>query len=402
MNPQDLKAQIGSGLLSFPVTPFDAEDRFAPKALCRAHRVAGAVPRRRALRRRRHRRVLLAAARRGRRRGQGRQGGGRGHADPVGCGYGTAMAVDLARELEAAGADGILLLPHYLTEAGQAGLAAHVRAVCAAAGIGVVVYNRANARLTPATLARLCDDCPNLIGFKDGTGDIATVRRIVATLGDRLTYIGGMPTHEFYAEAYNAMGVTTYSSAVFNFVPGLALAFFDAMRAGDKPTMARLLDDFLLSLHGHPRPPARLRRLRDQGRRPAQGLRRRPGAEPADRPHARGRGDARRAGRPRRGRARGAPASRSAPGKELRMRLADLVDGPERPGQVAADHRLRRHLVALPASKRRGCRVWSARICAALPAVGRCRLRSRSTLPLRCLTSSQSPSRPVVRNIAQW
>ena len=53
-----------------------------------------------------------------------------------------------------------------------------------------------------------------------------------------------MPTHEFYAEAYNAMGVTTYSSAVFNFVPGLALAFFDAMRAGDRATMARLLADF--------------------------------------------------------------------------------------------------------------------------------------------------------------
>jgi 5-dehydro-4-deoxyglucarate dehydratase len=154
------------------------------------------------------------------------------------------MATDLAREVEAAGADGILLLPHYLTEAKQAGLAAHVRAVCKATRVGVVVYNRANSRLAPDTLARLAEECPNLVGFKDGTGDIATVRRIVATLGDRLTYIGGMPTHEFYAEAYNAMGVTTYSSAVFNFVPGLALAFFNAMRAGDRATMARLLADF--------------------------------------------------------------------------------------------------------------------------------------------------------------
>jgi 5-dehydro-4-deoxyglucarate dehydratase len=244
MDPQSLKTRIGSGLLSFPVTPFDPGNRFAPEPYAAhiewlaKHPAAG----------------LFAAGGTGEffslrpeevvaavRTAKSVAGG-----VPIlsGCGYGTAMAVDLARAVEAAGADGLLLLPQYLTEAGQAGLAAHVKAVCDAVGIGVVVYNRANFRLTAATLARLCDDCPNLIGFKDGTGDIATVRRIVATLGDRLTYVGGMPTHEFYAEAYNAMGVTTYSSAVFNFVPDLALAFFDAMRAGDRATMARLLDGF--------------------------------------------------------------------------------------------------------------------------------------------------------------
>jgi len=244
MTPRDLQQKIGSGLLSFPDTPFYSDNRFAPKpyaahiewlaqypaaglfaaggtgeffsmrpeevvaAVKTAKSVAGDVP-------------ILS-----------------------GCGYGTAMAVDLARAVEAGGADGILLLPHYLTEAGQAGLAAHVKAVCDAVGIGVVVYNRANSRLTAATLAKLCDECPNLVGFKDGTGDIATVRRLVATLGDRLTYVGGMPTHEFYAEDYNAMGVTTYSWAVFNFVPDLALDFFNAMRADDKSTMAGLLDSF--------------------------------------------------------------------------------------------------------------------------------------------------------------
>jgi 5-dehydro-4-deoxyglucarate dehydratase len=244
MTPRDLQQKIGSGLLSFPVTPFDSDNRFAPRPYAAHVEWLAQYPA-----------AGLFAA------------GGTGEffslrpeevvaavkaAKSVsgdvpilsGCGYGTAMAVDLAKAVEAAGADGILLLPQYLTEAGQAGLAAHVRAVCDAVKIGVVVYNRANFRLTPATLARLCEACPNLVGFKDGTGDIATVRRIVATLGDRLTYVGGMPTHEFYAEAYNAMGVTTYSSAVFNFVPELALDFFKAMRAGDKATMARLLGDF--------------------------------------------------------------------------------------------------------------------------------------------------------------
>ncbi len=163
-----------------------------------------------------------------------------------GCGYGTAMATDLARQAEKAGADGLLLLPHYLIEAPQEGLLAHVRAVCDATGIGVVVYNRANSVLTADTLARLCDACPNLVGFKDGTGRVDLVREVTARMGDRLVYIGGMPTHELYAEAFFGAGVTTYSSAVFNFVPELALAFFRALRSGDRAASGRILADFFV------------------------------------------------------------------------------------------------------------------------------------------------------------
>ena len=244
MTPDALKSQIGSGLLSFPVTAFDADNRFAPKPYgehiewlaeypAAGLFAAGGTGEFFSLRP-----AEVVAAVKAAKAAAGDM--------PIlsGCGYGTAMAVDLAREVEAAGADGILLLPHYLTEATQEGIAAHVRAVCAATKVGVIVYNRANSRLQADTLARLAEECPNLVGFKDGTGDIATVRRVVATLGDRLAYVGGMPTHECYAEAYNAMGVTTYSSAVFNFVPALALAFFDAMRADDRATMAGLLEDF--------------------------------------------------------------------------------------------------------------------------------------------------------------
>jgi len=244
MDAQSLKDRVGTGLLSFPVTPFDPDNRFAPKPYA-AHIewlaqypaaglfAAGGTGEFFSLRPE----EVVAAVR-----------AAKAVAGDLpilsGCGYGTAMAVDLAKAVETAGADGILLLPHYLTEAGQAGIAAHVKAVCDAVSIGVIVYNRANTRLTAGTLEKLCDACPNLIGFKDGTGDIATVRRIVASLGDRLTYIGGMPTHELFAEAYNAAGVTTYSSAVFNFVPGLALEFFDAMRDGDRAAMDRILTGF--------------------------------------------------------------------------------------------------------------------------------------------------------------
>lgn len=53
-----------------------------------------------------------------------------------------------------------------------------------------------------------------------------------------------MPTAELFAEAYLGAGFTTYSSAVFNFVPGLANGVYAALRGGDRATCERILNDF--------------------------------------------------------------------------------------------------------------------------------------------------------------
>ncbi|SEK13281.1 dihydrodipicolinate synthase family protein, partial [Achromobacter sp. NFACC18-2] len=87
---------------------------------------------------------------------------------------------------------------------------------------------------------------PNLVGFKDGIGDIESMVRIRRKLGDRFSYLGGLPTAEVYAAAYRALGVPVYSSAVFNFVPKMAMEFYNAIAAGDSDTTNRLLDDFFL------------------------------------------------------------------------------------------------------------------------------------------------------------
>lgn len=165
-----------------------------------------------------------------------------------GCGYGTKIACQIAQGAEKKGVDGILLLPHYLTECTQEGIYNHIKAVCDSVDFGVIMYNRAISQVNADTVEKLAENCPNLIGFKDGTGDINNVRKIVARCGDRLAYVGGMPTHEVFAEAYNAMRVTTYSSAVFNFVPALALQFYNAMRQNDKDTMHTILTDFFYPL----------------------------------------------------------------------------------------------------------------------------------------------------------
>jgi 5-dehydro-4-deoxyglucarate dehydratase len=139
-----------------------------------------------------------------------------------------------------------LLLPPYLMVPSQEGLMAHVEAVCKATAIGVIVYNRDNAVLTEDSLAKLCERNPNLVGFKDGVGDIELMMRVHARMGDRLTYVGGLPTAETFALPYLEMGVTTYSSAIYNFMPEWALSFYDAVRAKDHAKVMKGLKEFVL------------------------------------------------------------------------------------------------------------------------------------------------------------
>ena len=247
MEPLEMAARIGGGLLSFPVTHFGEdfgfreEDYRAHCAWLLEHDVAGLFAAGGtgeffSLTPDEVQKVVAAAV---------AETAGR---VPVvaGCGYGTAIAVDLARRAEAAGADGLLLLPPYLVNSKPEGLAAHVESVCRATKLGVIVYNRDNAILDADTLAGLCERNANLVGFKDGVGDIELMMRVFARMGDRLTYVGGLPTAETFAAAYLEMGVTTYSSAVFNFMPEWALSFYGAVRARDREAVLAGLRDFIL------------------------------------------------------------------------------------------------------------------------------------------------------------
>ncbi len=249
MTLEELKAKIGSGLLSFPITDFSADGEFDAQSYARrlqwlsSFGAAG----------------LFAAGGTGEFFSIGwdeydtviRTAVENSSPDvPVlaGVGYGTRMAVDLARRAEAAGAAGILVLPHYRMVAEEAGVIAHMTAICRAVDIGVIYYARDNSRLSPSGLERLAEAAPNLIGYKDGIGDLQLMTRIGHRLGDRLVHIGGLPTAEVFAQPYLEMGVTTYSSAVFNFVPELALRFYAAVRNHDVATISALMKNFYLPL----------------------------------------------------------------------------------------------------------------------------------------------------------
>jgi 5-dehydro-4-deoxyglucarate dehydratase len=158
----------------------------------------------------------------------------------------TAQAVRNAADASAAGAEGLLLLPPYLTECDQEGLLAHASAVCAATDLGVIAYNRANAIYSAATIARLAERHENFIGFKDGVGDIEHLTKVYATNGDRLFYLGGLPTAETFALPLLQLGMSTYSSAMYNFVPEFALEFYADVRAQDRAAVTDKLNRFVL------------------------------------------------------------------------------------------------------------------------------------------------------------
>ena len=238
---------MGSGLLSFPLTDFDANGDFNARGY--AERLEWLAPYGAS--------ALFAAG------GTGEFFSLTGHEYPTiiktavdtcrgkvpiiaGAGGPTRYAIECAQAAEKAGAHGVLLLPHYLTEAGQDGLAAHVEAVCKSVKFGVIVYNRGQCRLTPATLVRLAECCPNLVGFKDGIGDIELMSSIYMKMGDRFAYLGGLPTAEVYAAAYKALGTPVYSSAVFNFIPKTAMEFYHAVAADDLATQHHLLHEFFM------------------------------------------------------------------------------------------------------------------------------------------------------------
>jgi 5-dehydro-4-deoxyglucarate dehydratase len=247
MTPTELKAVLGSGLLSFPLTDFDSQLDFDPRGYAARLEwlmpygatvlfAAGGTGEFFSLEPREFAQVVRTAA-----------DTCRGRVPIVaGAGGGTRLAITYAQEAERCGAQGVLLLPHYLTEASQEGLVAHVEAVCNSVKIGVIVYNRGACKLTAESLAKLAERCPNLIGFKDGLGDIERIVSIRQQLGDRFVYVGGMPTHEVYAAAYQALGVPVYSSAVFNFVPRTAIQFYNAYASGDTATTGRLINEFFL------------------------------------------------------------------------------------------------------------------------------------------------------------
>lgn len=172
----------------------------------------------------------------------------------VGAGGGPALAREFVTLARDEGADGVLLLPPYLVSGTQRGLLAHVRYALGERALPTIVYHRANGAFTAASATELLD-IPDVVGLKDGVGDVDIATRIVTAVrtsgharAEEFQFFNGLPTAEVSARAYRAIGIDLYSSAVHSFAPPIAHAFRDALDRDDNAAVDLLLREFYLPL----------------------------------------------------------------------------------------------------------------------------------------------------------
>lgn len=249
MELAQIRSSLQDGLLSFPITDFDDNGKFKPDTYAGrinwfvGHKVssvfvAGGTGEFFSLSSDEYQQIVTIAA---------KTVAGK---IPVISSVGRSIpeAISFAKIAEQAGIDALLLFPPYLTECPQDGVYEYAREIIQNTSLPVIYYNRGNGVLSADYIKKLADACPNLIGLKDGTGNMQDLNDTIKTIGKRLSYIGGVPTAEIIAEAYLSIGVNTYSSAAFNFVPELANHFYKSLRAGDHATVAEITRKFYIPL----------------------------------------------------------------------------------------------------------------------------------------------------------
>ncbi|MFG2331371.1 4-hydroxy-tetrahydrodipicolinate synthase [Streptomyces sp. NPDC048604] len=156
------------------------------------------------------------------------------------AGVGTAdtrHTVELARQAEEAGADGLLVVPPYYSRPPQAAVEAHLLRVADATGLPVMLYDipgRTATRIEPETMIRLAGH-PRIVAVKDCAYDLLGSTKVLARTG--LAYYSGC--EELNLPLY-AIGGSGYVSTVANVAPRQMRAVLDAFDRGETAEAARL------------------------------------------------------------------------------------------------------------------------------------------------------------------
>lgn len=161
----------------------------------------------------------------------------------AGVGFGPRVGADLAREAEREGASGILVLPPYYAHPDPDALLRYIATIAAATSLGVIVYARDGIALGPEQLEQLAREVPNLVGFKDGRGDVRLFQRlrerIVERFGaDRFVWLAG--AGDDLVAPYFAVGAEGFTSSLACFWPEASLELWRFARDGDQPGLLEL------------------------------------------------------------------------------------------------------------------------------------------------------------------
>jgi 4-hydroxy-tetrahydrodipicolinate synthase len=159
-------------------------------------------------------------------------------------GYNTQEVIELARELEHMGADGILSVTPYYNKPTQEGLFRHYQAIAGAVRLPIILYSvqgRTGINIEPATLARLAE-IPNIIGVKEASGNISQMANVMQETPSNFTVLCGDDAITIPLMALGGRGVI---SVVSNEIPAEMTELTQACLKNDFAAARRIQARFL-------------------------------------------------------------------------------------------------------------------------------------------------------------
>jgi 4-hydroxy-tetrahydrodipicolinate synthase len=160
-------------------------------------------------------------------------------------GYDTREVIELARDMEAAGADGLLSVTPYYNKPTPEGMYQHFKAIAESVRLPIVLYNvptRTSINLDVKTTARL-SEIPNIVGVK-APGDVAQLSEIIAATSDEFLVLSGDDVVTVATMAIGGVGVVSVAS---NEAPAVMAHVVELCEQGDYAS-ARKLHHWLLPL----------------------------------------------------------------------------------------------------------------------------------------------------------
>ena len=164
--------------------------------------------------------------------------------------YNTAESVELTRQAEEAGVDGILAVVPYYNNPPQEGLYRHFRAIADSTSLPVLLYNvptRSPRNLEAATVARLAHDVPNIRGVKEAKNDMEQVAAIRRSTPPGFTIYSGDDATTLGVMEQGGWGVISVAAHV---VGPQMKRMIDAFAAGDTEGARRIEAELMPVFHG--------------------------------------------------------------------------------------------------------------------------------------------------------
>ena len=147
-------------------------------------------------------------------------------------GYNTAEVIELAKEIKAMGADGILSVTPYYNKPTQEGLYQHYKAIAQAVKLPVIVYSvqsRTGVNVEPATLKRL-SEVEYIAGVKEASGNIGQMAAVLHLVPPNFTVLSGDDAITIPLIALGGRGIV---SVVSNEIPAEMTALAQYALAND-------------------------------------------------------------------------------------------------------------------------------------------------------------------------